>query len=92
MNDICMWREGGREKKGERESDCVMGLSWIPRNMKHTRMIYIRVLNSAHNGFSSWVTMKYETLVIVASSPRLAVYDKTYTTRVSYFAVSHSDP
>ena len=28
----------------------------------------------------------------ISSSSRLAGYDKTYTTRVSYFAVSHSDP
>ena len=30
----------------------------------HDDLLYVCVINSSHNGFSSWVTARYETLVV----------------------------
>ena len=59
--------------------------------------MYVLVINSSNNGFSSSFTANCETICrisfVAASLSKLAGYDKTYTTRVLYFMIiTHSDP
>jgi len=52
----------------------------------HDDLPYVHVINSSHNWFLRCVSF------VVASSTRLAGYDKTCTTCISHFAVNHSNP
>ena len=48
----------------------------------HDDLLYVCVINSSLSGFSSWVTVRYETLVVYVLSSRLAGYDQKLTQRV----------
>ena len=57
--------------------------------------LYVRVINSSQNVFFVGYRRIRNTRCvrfIIDCSLRFAGYDKTYTARVSYFAVTHPDP